>query len=303
MHTQQPGLTFAHGFIDVRAAGTATDLSHDELLQRARERALDPSVLDSFPPFFFRGQISSSRWDSYDTRMGQSTLRNYADDAENGVAFLRNHNNAEDPTGSTLSGHYVSGQGDGVSHVESDLFVVPSDSDARAYIAKIRAGVVKDLSVGFFGGSWICSLCHKDMQNWSSGDDTCAHLLGMPYKPTDQAGTVPEVARATIEGARLAEVSGVYDGSTPGSMITKARSLNAAGQLNARSRGLVEARYRVLLPQPARRFAGVGLPATPPADPLTAAELFQGVPWDRWPRTTTLDELPARARDLAHRGA
>jgi len=304
MHTlTQPGLSFSPAalHIDTRAAGTAgTALSDEELLQRARERALDPTVFDQYPPYLWHGEISSSRLDSYDTLMGVSSLKNYAIEASAGVAFLRNHNAAEDPIGYSLSGKFTNTSRTSPARVEADFYAVAADADTSAYVAKIRAGVIRDLSVGFYGGQWECSLCGQDMQEFA-----CPHLLGMTYTPTDEAGTVkgpPEVARATIENAHLAEVSGVYDGSTPGAMIGKARALAADGQLTEPGRHVVEQRYRLLLPPPTRRWSGVGLPATPPAEqPQPAAP--QRVPWDRWPRATTIAEVPAWARDLVHRGA
>jgi len=302
----QAAITYSPLFhLDTRA-GTSGPLTDPAILDRIKSQALDPSVFDQYPPYTWRGEISSFRWDSYDTRMGASTLKNYADEAQAGVAFLRNHNNAEDPIGYSLSGKFTNTSRTSPARVEADFYAL-TDPQTAPYLAKIRAGVVRDLSVGFFSGEWICSLCGLDMQQWF-GDESCPHLLGMTYTPTDEAGTVkgpPEVARATIENAHLAEVSGVYDGSTPGAAISKARSLAVEGVLNERSSRLVEQRYRVLLPQPARRFAGVGLPATPPAEqPASAQPTPQGgVPWDRWPRTTTIAEVPAWARDLAHRGA
>lgn len=251
-----------------RGAGRLSDA---ELLERATERALDPSIFERYKPFFWQGEISSNRWDSYETRMAPSTLRNYADDAETGVAFLRNHNNAEDPLGATLTGYFTGAQGDGVSHVRADFFAL-TDPETLPYIAKLQAGVVRDLSVGFYGGQWLCSICGRDMLQWF-GPDGCMHLLGVAYSPRDDEGKVkkdapPEIARATIENAHLAEVSGVYDGATPGAMIGKARALAVDGAFSARSRLLVEKRYRIHLPEPERRWAGLEL-ATPRATGAT----------------------------------
>jgi len=302
---QHPGLTFARVLQvgDLRAGGM--DHSDDELLQLARARSLDPTIFDQAAPFFWPGEVSSDRWDSFDTRMGASTLQNYARDLQAGIAFMRNHDMTQDPVGHSLTGRFIGGGGDGIVKVRGEFFAVPSDPETSGYIGKIRAGVVRDLSVGFWGGEWLCSLCGRDMQQWF-GDDSCPHLLGMTYTPTDEAGTVkgpPETARATIENAHLAEVSGVYDGSTPGAMIGKARSLAVEGQLNERSSRLVEQRYRVLLPPPTRRWAGGAPSATPPAAEQPQPAATQRVPWDRWPRATTIAEVPAWAADLAHRGA
>lgn len=291
--------------LDTRA-GTSGPLTDPAILERIKSQALDASVFDQYPPYAWRGEISSSRWDSFDTRMGASTLRNYGEEAQAGVAFLRNHNSADDAVGATYWGRFYGPQHDGVARVEAGFFAL-TDPATEPYLAKIRAGVVRDLSVGFFGGEWICSLCQRDMQQFFGSDtDTCAHLLGMVYTPTDEAGTVkgpPETARATIENAHLAEVSGVYDGSTPGAMIGKARALAVEGQLNERSSRLVEQRYRVLLPPPTRRWAGGAPSATSPAAEQPQPAAAQRVPWDRWPRATTIAEVPAWARDLVHRGA
>jgi len=301
---RQAGITYSPlVHLDVRA-GTSGPMTDPALLDRIKSQALDESVFDQYPPYTWRGEISSSRWDSYDTRMAPSTLRNYAAEAEASVAFLRNRNNAEDPIGATFSGRFFGPQGDGVARVEADFYAL-TDPATEPYLAKIRGGVVRDLSVGFYGGIWRCEICQKDMLQWF-GDDGCPHLLGVTYRPTDEAGTVkgpPEVARATIEGAHLSEVSGVCDGATPGAMIGKARSLAVEGVLNERSSRLVEQRYRVLLPPPTRRWAGGAPIATPPAAEQPQPAATQRVAWDRWPRATTIAEVPAWARDLVHRGA
>lgn len=249
----ESGLSFARVMeVHTRAAGDEKDL-----LARAKARALDPSIFDEFPPFFFGGEISSNRWDFYQTRMAESSLRNDAKDATAGFAFLRNHNSREDPTGHTLRGVFESAVGDQPARTLADLYVL-SDPATAPYIAKIRSGVMRDLSIGFYGGEWICSICGRDMQQWF-GANACPHLLGETYTPTDQVGSqkgTPEVARATIENAHCAEVSGVYDGATPGAMITKARSLAAEGLLTERQRETVQVRYHIRLPATTRAFAG-----------------------------------------------
>ncbi len=100
------GLSYAPVLhVDVRAAAPLLDDA--ALLVRVKERAADPSVFDHYKPFFWPGEISSFRWDSYDTRMAASTLKNYAAEADEGVAFLRNHNVMEDPVGHTISGKFT----------------------------------------------------------------------------------------------------------------------------------------------------------------------------------------------------
>jgi hypothetical protein len=251
MSEETQDLSFAR-VLDVRAQ---SGLDNDELLAKAKKRALDPEVFTEAEPFFFTGEISSTRWDAYDTKMGVTTLKNFAEDAERGVAFLRNHDTRQDPLGHSLGGRFVSGSGNGVARVEADFYVL-QDSDGAPYVRKIRSGVVRDLSVGFFGGEWICSLCNRDMMDWMSRDG-CPHLLGFSYTP--EKGGEPEKARATIENAHLAETSGVYDGATPGAMILKARSMAEHGMFDAPQRELVQVRYRLQLPDVPRNWPGADL--------------------------------------------
>ncbi|MGD9892665.1 MAG: hypothetical protein AB7R89_06130 [Dehalococcoidia bacterium] len=241
--------------------GRALIASDDELLKLARKRALDDSTFDEFPPFFFGGEISNGRWDSYDTKMGVSTLRNYAKDASAGVAYLRAHNNREDATGASLKGLFLKADGDSeFDRVQAD-FYVPQTPGNVEHVTRIKTGVIRDLSVGFSGGEWICSICGRDMMDWFARD-YCPHFLGFSYPI--EGGEETQVARATIENARLIEVSGVYKGATPGAAIAKARALAGEGMLDELTRDLIQVRYRVSLPGPSRRFPGIdALPSEP----------------------------------------
>jgi hypothetical protein len=263
----QSDLTFSR-VLQVRA-GTPDET----LLKLAKKRALDETIFDEFAPSFFRGEISSNRWDAYLTRMAPSSLKNYAEDATAGVSVLRNHDTGADPIGQSLTGQFIGGSGDGVARVESDFYLL-TDPETLPYVRKLRAGVVRDISVGFIPGEFICSICHKDMGQWMSRDG-CPHLLGMEYTPVDEAGKQkgePVVARATIENARLAEYSCVYDGATPGAMLKKARGMAAEGLLSDEERGLVQVRYRLQLPDARRSFPGADLTDVPADPPGTGRE-------------------------------
>lgn len=245
----QPAITYSR-VMTVRATPTP---SAESLMALARDRAVDPSIFDTYPPAFFSAEISSSRWDAYQTRMGRTTLQNYAAEAASGVAFLRNHDTYSDPMGHSLTGRLME-DGD-VLRVESEFYLL-QDPESTGYINKLRAGIVRDTSVGFYDGEWVCSLCGRDMSQWF-GTDACPHLLGVAYVSKDASGnpTGEElVARATIENAHLAEFSGVYDGATPGAMIAKARWLSAEGLMDDRLRELVSVRYRTPLLAPGRSW-------------------------------------------------
>lgn len=242
----------------------AADASSEDLMKLVSARAPDPEVFETYPPLFLQSEISSNRWDAYHTRMMPSTLKNFAAEAAAGVAILRNHSTREDPIGHSLTGQFIQGSGNGVARVLSDFFV-STDPETAPYAAKLRSGVVRDNSVGFYGGEWMCTLCGKDMEQWMVRDG-CMHMPGMLYTVKDETGKPegePKMARAEIENAHLAEYSTVYDGATPGSMILKARMLAQEGQLNERERDLIQVRYRLVLPDAARVFPGAALTAAP----------------------------------------
>jgi hypothetical protein len=74
----------------------------------------------------------------------------------------------------------------------------------------------------------------------------------MEYNVPDQQGDLqPRMAIAWIVNARLAEVSGVYDGATPNAMIEKATNFAARGLLSPSERSILEHNYRMILPKSA----------------------------------------------------
>jgi len=221
------GLIFAYAApVTVRANGAGSD----DLLAIAKERALDPDALDEFAPFFFRVIPSTNALDSYFTSMAASSLKNYAADFENGRAFQDSHRHDEQPLGQSLTGKYIGTQGNGIARIESDFFISRGVSlSGDSTIARIRTGTTKDVSIGFHGGQWMCSVCGRDSQS----DWDCWHIPGMSYStdekdmdfffanetaraPKKKADTPPEriLCTASIENAHAAECSGVFDGAT-----------------------------------------------------------------------------------------
>ena len=144
------------------------------------------------------------------------------------------------------------------------------------FIAGVRSGLVHDVSVGFYGGQFRCSLCGRDMlRDWD-----CWHVPGMMYDVRDPPGNVTgqEMAIAWVEDAHLSEVSAAYDGATPGAAILKAQQEAETGRLRAGQATLLEARYRIRLPTARVVTAGVDLklqrsdtePMEPTIEGLTA---------------------------------
>lgn len=237
----------------------------DELLTIAKDRAPDPDALDEFPPFFFNVIPSTNSLDSYSTQMAATSLKNYATDFAEGRAFQDSHRHDEMPIGYSLTGKYVGSNGNGVARVESDFFIprgVSTNGDAA--IARIRTGSVKDVSIGFHGGQWRCSICGRDMLT----DWDCWHIPGMSYsidekdmdfffaqetarakgkgKDAKKDDAPPEriLCTASIENAHAAECSGVFDGATPGAVV-KAQRMADAGRLTPAAARMVEGQFHV----------------------------------------------------------
>lgn len=225
----------------------------------ARARAPDPSVFDEYPPFLWQSEISSDRLDAYYTVMdAETTLVNYAADAAAGVAILIGHNTRELPVGQSLTGTLE--RAGTSARVLSDAYALVEPATA-AIVNRIKAGIARDISVGFStrGASCRCSICDRDMwRDWE-----CWHIPGFTYEVTEPgpAGTTGAKAErlctGLIIGAHLAEYSLVYDGATPGAAVLQAQRAAEAGRLNPQQLRLLEQRYRINLPGKRSIVSGV----------------------------------------------
>lgn len=218
------------------------------LLGMARKRALDPSIFDEYPPYIWQSEISSDRLDAYYTVMDpETTLVNFAADAQAGVAVLVGHDSRLAPTGYSLTGEIERGS---VTRVLSDAYAL-QDPATAPIVNKVRAGVIRDVSVGFStrGAECLCSICGRDM--WR--DYRCWHIPGLRYKRTDNPEDAVtdaggELATGRIVGARLSEYSLVYDGATPGAAILQAQRSAEAGRLTLDQARSIERQYHIHLP-------------------------------------------------------
>ena len=271
----ETAMVFAH---PARVGPAEMTPAADLLAMIASRHAFDEAILAERPPFFWLAEISSNRLDAYYTRMAPTTLRNFGIEAAEGVTFQNSHRFMELGLGRSLTGTYEEA-GD-VARVLAEFYTVPGLRLAGVgtddFIAGVRSGLVHDVSVGFYGGQFRCSLCGRDMlRDWE-----CPHVPGMLYDIRDPLGNVTgqEMAIAWVEDAHLSEVSAVYDGATPGAAILKAQQEAEAGRLRAGQVTLLEARYRIRLPAARVMTAGVDLklqrsdtePMEPTIEGLTA---------------------------------
>lgn len=221
------------------------DSALGELRQLLQERGYagetDPESL-----FFWRAEISNTLLDSHFTHMNEKTLRNYAEDSEIGVSFLRGHRRTDLAVGYSLRGTL---EDEGTrKRVVTDFYTIRGLHETDDLIRRMQGGLVRDVSVGFHGGEYWCDICRQTF--WD-----CMHWPGMKYEVKDGDQTKMVVATYEIDDARLSEVSGVYDGSTPSAMILKAQRMASAGLIDQKQIAILEQRYRVKLPSPPRSFA------------------------------------------------
>lgn len=214
----------------------------DALMTRVNER----TGLGSDGLFVWRAEISNDLLDSHFTHMAESTLRNYAADAQAGVAFLKGHDWRAWPIGYSIDAAYE--DSDGKKRVIADFYTVRGLGETDDLIKRMEAHILRDVSVGFHGGEMTCDLCSRGF--WD-----CPHIPGLKYEIKEGDTVRTQLATFTIDDARLSEVSGVFDGSTPGAMILKAQE--RAAELTDMQRRHLEQTYRVSLPATKRAFAGV----------------------------------------------
>ncbi len=224
--------------------------------------------------FTFEAEISNQNIDSYFTRMAESSLRNYAADAQTGVAFLIGHDHQALPTGYSLDGQYIPDAVNG-PRVVADFYTIRDYMMSNDFIMGVEANLVRDVSIGFKEGedfAFNCSVCGLSMWDWD-----CMHIPGMKYdvvqNPQDDPSiqrTIEELCYAWVENAGLSEVSGVFDGATPGAMIVKATRELRAGRLRPDVQRMLESAYRIQLPK-ARTIVPVGDP-NPNREVITMAD-------------------------------
>jgi hypothetical protein len=281
------GVFLARNSVEPIGEGRATgEDGETSLLDIAKRHAFDPSVFEESPPYFWRALISNSMLDAYYTRMHSSSLKNYAADAADGVSFQNSHTTRQLGVGRSLTGRFTGGSN---ARVEADFYTVPgirlnSEIGTDDFIRGVRSGLIHDVSIGFYGGEYRCSVCSRDMlRDWD-----CWHIPGVRYDKEGKRDPEGEVAIAWIHDARLSEVSAVYDGATPGAAIVKAQREAEAGRIRPDDKRLVEVRYRIHLPDKTTRVVAV---ETEQPTPEETDERAAGAP----PETETETETEAPA--------
>lgn len=198
----------------------------------------------------------------------ESTLRNVAKDASEGVAFMNSHRTgsmsrpAEVPYGRTFGGNYEADPDGGRTILGVYLLrdhapngkEGPSTDDLDA---GIRAGTIFDVSVGLRQGKPVCDVCGHAVGDYDyESKKGCRHLPGTHYQMTaeeiaaqEKRGVPEGKCSYSLHEARLSEISAVYDGAVPGAGFRKSLTLMQHGHLSDAERLEAEAAYAALLGQ------------------------------------------------------
>ena len=216
-----------------------TESISEETLERINRHTLEPVKMGEI--FTFSGNCSNDRMDSYLTKMDpMTTLRNFAEDLKEGVSLLPGHDISKNPYGRSYDGELLTGTVDNEGNSVRGHWYILKDTvvngeNTNETIRQIKAGILRDMSVGFSGNTmWYrCSSCGRDLMDWE-----CNHFPGLE----DENG---RMTFAWVVEARLREVSTVYKGATPGAYIDKARQYVGQGELENRAIERLEREYQV----------------------------------------------------------
>lgn len=217
----------------------------NSVLELINKHTLEPfNSIDQI--YTFEGDCSNDRLDSYSTKMDpETTLRNYANDLKSGVALLPGHDIHKTPYGRSYDGKLQTGE---LTSVRGYWYIIRdtmiNGENTNDTIRAMKAGIIKDMSVGFGGNDmWYrCSTCNRNLWDWE-----CSHFPGLDDEDGNRTF-------AWVVDAHLREVSTVYKGATPGAFIDKAREYAQQGQLSKKEIQRLESAYSIRLDNGKRSF-------------------------------------------------
>jgi hypothetical protein len=230
---------------------------HRALVEVLRRAAPDA---DAEQAVFWRATVSNNTLDSYFTRMTRGSLKNYAADADwqnrGGVPFMNSHRTggflgtAELPLGRSLAGKFYDGRGGSAVRTVADFYTVRGlqlgEVGSDQFIRGLESGILRDVSISFRPGAYICSIDGEDMLR----SDKCLHWPGRKYKvevkgENGKTRTEEVLCTADVEDGHMTETSAVYRGATPGAAVHKMLRALEAGTLQPRDVRLLEQTYRL----------------------------------------------------------
>lgn len=230
----------------------------EKLLDLAKSKAPDPEIFDTHDPYFYFAEASNDLVNCYYLSFQKPMLESWVDSLKDGVQFQLHHNNSA-PIGHSIYGWQENK--DGRERIIGAFYAIPGVQlneymSNDSFIAGIKSGTLRDVSVGMFVEECECSICGGDPMDWWGkwmGTCDCEHWLGEEYPITDinekETGE-KVVCTGLVRSGQLNEVSTVFAGGAPMAGIVPAMQLS-------RSQGLLDPRLQDRLE---RRFgiSGVG---------------------------------------------
>jgi hypothetical protein len=254
---------------DIELDGTPDVYAH--ILKLASERALDDGVFRERQAFPWLAEASSNVVDFYGTRMTQGTLDNFQQNYKDGVGFMQSHS-VRDFIGRSVDGWQVNRDlGNRTTQVIGGFYSIRGIKigaiNTDDFIDAMRAGIISDVSVGFYSDDIRCTICGGQILDWWAYmfdlPGACPHVPLEEYAKLDEDGDpvldgngdkIMELAIGDVYDGECVEVSGVYDGAAPGAQVQKAEEFARAGLLSGQTIARLETRYRMKLPDKKKQF-------------------------------------------------
>lgn len=123
-------------------------------------------------------KLCNNQYDRSLERFPADYLKRFADTIV-GKSVLKGHDYRQEPVGRFYDAEIRKGQGDHLDLVTS-YYMMADDP----MVPKIKAGVIKGVSVGFEPDKRICDIDGKDYDGWwndPEDDDPCHHIVGREY--------------------------------------------------------------------------------------------------------------------------
>lgn len=251
----------------------------------SRRPGAEPLTADQLHIHYLEAASSRYIGDRY-MFLDAKTLRNIADGARDGFAFMNSHRTgdvstpSELPFGRTFAGryeHFIDTDGQQRQRSLLGVYMLrdikpngengPSTDDLSA---AIKAGTVFDVSMGLYGGTRVCDVCGNELnaRDPETREYLCPHAPGT-HRHMDSAARETQKAKGVPGGhatyslvdATPGEVSAVYDGAVPGAGFRKAIGLSRENRLSKSDVLEARAAYSALLskgdlPEVAHRHQG-----------------------------------------------
>lgn len=183
----------------VKQAPTAADLA------RINSIALEPLTEEQL--FLGHMALCNDQYDRSHERFPESYLKRFAETIV-GKAVMPGHDYHAMPLGRFFDADVLPGA-DGRKNLVPSYYLLADDP----LVAKVKAGIAKDVSIGFEPDRRECDLCSKDYDGWAKGDsDACEHIAGREY----DGKTATITYGGDVKRVEAVEGSFVWLGCQPG---------------------------------------------------------------------------------------